>query len=117
MTDLDCLVNRKTNKAAATANAHRGDGVLAVLRKNLSSFRKEYKVKRLGVFGSYVRREQKRGSDLDILIDFYEKPSLLRFIALEDYLSRLTGKKVDLVMRSALKPTIGKHILAEVIYA
>jgi predicted nucleotidyltransferase len=70
----------------------------------------------LGIFGSYVRREQKKKSDVDILIDFENSISLLSFVALEYHLSDVLGKKVDLVMKSALKPRIGKQILREVIY-
>jgi len=49
------------------------------------------------------------------LVTFYETPSLLRFIALENYLSDLLGIQVDLVMREALRPHIGQRILDEVI--
>ena len=77
--------------------------------------RERYRVRTLGVFGSYARGEQRRQSDLDLLVDFDEPPSLLGFIALENYLSDLLGVKVDLVMRDALKPHIGRHILDEVL--
>ena len=68
------------------------------------------------VFGSYVRGEQKKTSDLDILVDFYGPISLFRFIELEDFLSQQLGVKVDLVMRDALKPRIKDSILNEAIY-
>jgi hypothetical protein len=77
---------------------------------------KKYKVKEFGIFGSYVRGEQNDASDVDILIDFEQAPSLLKFIELENYLSDTIGIKVDLVMKGVLKPKIGKNILAEVIY-
>jgi uncharacterized protein len=73
-----------------------------------------YKVHELGVFGSYVRPEQRDDSDLDILVTFSEAPSLLKYIELENYLSDVFGVKVDLIMKDALKPAIGKHILEEV---
>lgn len=75
-----------------------------------------FKVKTIGFFGSYVRGEQKKNSDLDVLVDFYEPPSLFGFIELEDFLSRKLGVKVDLVMRDALKPRIKESILNEAIY-
>jgi predicted nucleotidyltransferase len=75
----------------------------------------KYKVKEIGIFGSYVRGEQKLKSDLDLLVDFTESISLLGFVHLENELSVLLGIKVDLVMKSALKPRIGKHILEEVV--
>lgn len=70
----------------------------------------------LGVFGSYVRREQNPESDIDILVTFKKTPGLLKFIELENHLSDLLGVKVDLVMKNVLKPAIGKHILNEVVY-
>ena len=74
-----------------------------------------YSVETLEVFGSYVRSEQKKDSDLDILVTFKEVPSLLTFLAIENYLSDLLGVKVDLVMKDALKPKIGGEILREAI--
>jgi len=76
----------------------------------------KFKVKSIGLFGSYVRGEQKDTSDLDILVDFYEPISLFRFVGLEDFLSQQLGVKVDLVMRDALKPRIKDSILNEAIY-
>ena len=90
--------------------------IIMKLGKDKQNLRKKYGVKKVGVFGSYVRDEQKRKSDLDILIDFKEPVSLFEFLALERHLSELTDKKVDLVMKSALKPRIGRHITREVVY-
>lgn len=80
--------------------------------------REKFKVKRIGVFGSYLRGEEKRGSDVDILVEFEETATigLLGFINLESYLSKVLGIKVDLVEKAALKPRIGKHILEEVVH-
>jgi len=85
------------------------------LKQHLPILAERYKVKYLGVFGSYIRNEQKRTSDLDLLVEFYETPSLFQYIRFERYLSELLGVKVDLVMKDALKPAIGKHILKEVV--
>jgi predicted nucleotidyltransferase len=52
-----------------------------------------YKVKEIGIFGSYIRGEQQEISDLDILVDFKEVIGLFKFIALERYLSELLGSK------------------------
>ena len=76
-----------------------------------------YKVKALGIFGSYLRGEADEESDIDLLVDLEEGEvplTLLGFIALENRLSDLLGAKVDLVERSALKPAIGRRILEEV---
>ena len=85
------------------------------LERQLSLIAERYQVQSLGIFGSYVRQEQRSDSDLDVLVAFSETPSLLKFIALENYLSDLLGVKVDLVMQDALKPNIRPHILCEVI--
>ncbi len=76
----------------------------------------KYKVKEIGIFGSYVKNKQKKRSDLDILVDFSETPTLFEFIELENFLTKSLGVKVDLVSKGALKPYIGKIILKEVIY-
>jgi predicted nucleotidyltransferase len=87
------------------------------LKKHKEELRENFKVKEIGVFGSYVRGEQKkRGSDIDILVDFEEPIGLFKFMDLEEYLSNLLGTKVDLISKKALKPRIGKYILKEVIY-
>jgi uncharacterized protein len=87
--------------------------ILEILRQQLPMLTERYSVERLEIFGSYVRSEQK--SDLDILVTFKEVPSLLTFIAIENYLSDLLGVKVDLVMKDSLKPKIGGQILCEAI--
>lgn len=79
------------------------------------SLKERFKVKSIGIFGSYVKGEEKEESDLDILVEFEEPISLLKFVSLENYLSDSLGVKVDLVMKRALKPRIGRHILEEVV--
>ena len=96
-------------------NNHRVDTYIAILRKHLPEIRKRYGVRSLGIFGSFVRGEQRTRSDLDVLVEFDCAPTLFGFIDLGDYLTDLLGVKVDLVMKSALKPTIGSFILAEVV--
>ncbi len=86
-----------------------------ILRRHLPELHERYSVKSLGVFGSYVRGEQKARSDLDLLVEFDQAPSLFRYVELEQYLGELVGIKVDLVMKKTLKPYIGRHILAEVV--
>ena len=86
-----------------------------ILRKHLPELRERYSVKTLGVFGSYVRGEQKKRSDLDVLVEFVETPTLLEFVHLKRHLGDLVGIPVDLVLKKTLKPNIGRHILAEVV--
>jgi hypothetical protein len=84
-----------------------------LLRDNLADLRREYRVDSLWLFGSYVRGEQHKRSDLDILVEFEEVPTLPEFISLERKLREVTGIKVDLVSICALKGEIGVRILRE----
>ena len=72
-------------------------------------------MKDIGIFGSYVRNEQKKRSDLDILVDFYELPDLFQLIDLEDYLKKLLKKKVDLIRKGAIRAELKEIILNEVV--
>jgi predicted nucleotidyltransferase len=89
--------------------------ILEILRQQIPMLAERYSVEKLEIFGSYVRAEQKQDSDLDILVTFKEVPSLLTFIAIENYLSDLLGIKVDLVIKDSLKPKLGQQILREAI--
>lgn len=90
--------------------------LLRQLRLLLPDLRARYGVRSLGVFGSYVRGEQGPGSDLDLLVEFDDRPlSLFDFVRLENEVSDALNLKVDLVEKRALKPYIGQHILAEVV--
>lgn len=91
------------------------EAMVATLRAHLPDLEQRYLVTYLGVFGSYVRGAQRRRSDVDILVEFRQAPTLFTFIDLQDELSALLGMKVDLVMKSALRPTIGKRVLEEVV--
>lgn len=86
-----------------------------ILKKHKSVIEKRFKVKEIGIFGSYVRGEQKNISDIDILVEFYEPVGFFAFLDLEEYLTGLFNTKVDLVSKKALKPRIGKYILQEMI--
>jgi len=85
-----------------------------ILREQKPILRKKFKVRTIGIFGSYLRGKETHKSDVDLLVEFWEPVSLLEFIRTENYLSEIIGIKVDLVMKDALKPRIGEHILREV---
>jgi len=86
------------------------------LRQHKETLRRRFKVRDIGVFGSCVRGEQTRGSDIDILVEFDQPVGLFEFMELEEYLATLLDAKIDLVSKKALKPRIGKRILEEVVY-
>ena len=89
---------------------------ILILNDNLELLRKKYNVANIGIFGSYARGDQKRNSDIDILVEFAKPVGFFKFVDLEDYLSKILGREVDLATKSSLKSAIKKDILKEVIY-
>ena len=87
-----------------------------ILAEHKEELQKKYKVNEIGIFGSYVRDEQTKKSDVDILVTFYETIDLFMFVELEDYLSDILGVKVDLVMKEGIKPRLKEKILSEAVY-
>ena len=87
-----------------------------LLAEHKNELIEKYGITEIGVFGSYLREEQKETSDVDILVEFKRPVGMLMFINLKNYLSDLFGVNVDLVTKKALKPRIGQRILSEVIY-
>ncbi|MGA3061392.1 MAG: nucleotidyltransferase family protein [Candidatus Bathyarchaeia archaeon] len=79
---------------------------------------KEFQVETIGVFGSYCRGEQTKKSDIDILVEFAQEAhiGLFKYVDLELFLSEQLGGKVDLVIKSGLKPSLKDQILNEVVY-
>ena len=93
------------------------EDILALLKEELPNLRKEYGVDTLAVFGSYVRDEQKEGSDIDILVEFVETVDFIEFMRLEFHLTDILGRKVDLVTPDALRPIMRDDILESAVYA
>jgi predicted nucleotidyltransferase len=89
--------------------------IIRILRERLPELKAEYHIIYLGLFGSFVRGEQTKRSDVDLLVEFGESMDLFKYIELEHRLSKIVGRKVDLVMKDVLKPVIGIFILREVI--
>ena len=73
------------------------------IKNIILSHLKEFNPIKVGIFGSFARGDNKKGSDIDILVEFKESPSLLTLIKLENDLSEILGVKVDLVTTGALK--------------
>ena len=89
--------------------------IIDLLRLNMPLLSHSYNVQTMGIFGSYARGESNAASDLDILVEFSQTPTLFEFVRLQRTLSEMVGAEVDLVMKSGLKPVLGKQILAEVV--
>jgi len=87
------------------------------IKKNKSEISKRFHVKEIGLFGSYVRNEQTKRSDLDILVDF-AKPIGWDVVDLQEYMQELLGVKVDLVLKKGIvrNKRLWKLIKDEVVY-
>lgn len=86
------------------------------INSELPMLRKRYHLKRIGLFGSVVKGKEKAESDIDILVELSSPIGFFDFVRLENSLSEMLGKKVDLVSNKALKKQIREEILEEVEY-
>jgi predicted nucleotidyltransferase len=91
--------------------------IVQLLQAEKPYLAEQFGVTIVGVFGSYVRHEQRPGSDLDILVELERPPriSLIGLVELEHYLSDLLGVEVDIAIKENLRRRIGKRILSEVV--
>jgi len=89
--------------------------VIETLKKHEREIKERYGVRRIGVFGSYVRGEQKEASDIDILVEF-DEPTFDNFMNLSFYLEGLFGKKVDLITTRGMSPYISPVVEKEVVW-
>lgn len=89
---------------------------IRILQKQLPDLAAQYHFKSLGVFGSYVRGEEKPRSDLDVLVEFLPAHTLHDKLALKEFLSNLLGVQVDVVSQEGLPFFIGKRVLREVVW-
>ncbi|MFH1767851.1 MAG: nucleotidyltransferase family protein [Candidatus Omnitrophota bacterium] len=90
--------------------------IIETISSNISYLKKAYNVKKIGIFGSTVNGEYGKASDVGILVEFDRPIGFFKFIELEDYLSKILGRKVDLVTKNALKPLIKKELLKETVF-
>lgn len=90
--------------------------IIEILTSKIDFLKAEYSVSSIALFGSFSREEDQKESDVDILVEFSKIPGLINFFSLQDHLSSLLGRKVDLVTSSALNPVIKDEILEEAIY-
>lgn len=90
------------------------------IKKIINEYRlvleEKFKVKTIGIFGSYVRDEQKEKSDIDIIVEFKEPVSILHIVSLENYLSDILGIKADVVPKRNIRKELENNILKETIF-
>ena len=87
------------------------------LADHRAQMRKTFHVKKIGIFGSFVRNKQTRRSDVDILVEFEKgHKDFFNYMRLKYYLEASLGRKVDLVIKEAVKPRLKERIFNEVVY-
>lgn len=89
--------------------------VKTIIEQHRGELRRVHRIKAIAVFGSYVRGEQKRGSDLDLLSEFEGSVSLLDLIGAEQYLSKILKVKVDLIPKEDVRPELKAAILNQAV--
>ena len=91
--------------------------ILGELSRNLTTWKEQYGVKRIALFGSYARGEQNDSSDIDVLVEFMKDAVTFdNYMDLKFDLEDLFQKKVDLVLFEDIKPALKPMILRGSIY-
>ena len=86
-----------------------------ILASSKPELRKRYKVRELSIFGSYSRGEQKKTSDVDVLVRFSPNASLFDFVGLGNYLEERLKMKVDVVSERGIRPELKNSITKGVV--
>jgi predicted nucleotidyltransferase len=92
-----------------------GADLLAKLRELKHEIVTLYKVREIGLFGSFVREEQDAQSDIDLLVEFDEEADLFDLVGLALFLEEKLQRKVDVVPKGALRTEIRDSVLREVV--
>jgi uncharacterized protein len=92
--------------------------IVEIITRDRKVLSERFHITEIGLFGSYLRNEQDKNSDVDVLIDYDRKKkfSLYDLIDLKEYLTKKIGINVDVALKRTLKPVIGYYILKEVEY-
>ena len=91
--------------------------IKVILQEHKNYLVEKFGVMEIAIFGSYARGEQREDSDVDLIVDFKEGwKTFDNYMNLKFYLEELFGKKVDLVIKSAINPRIKPFIIEEAIY-
>ena len=90
--------------------------ILNTLKRLKEDLNTDFRVKTIGLFGSYVKNEQKNTSDIDFLVEFEEDADLFHLVGLSRYLEDVFKSNVDVISKPAIKEELKQRILEEVIY-
>jgi|SRR3989344_3352847 len=89
--------------------------IQSLLVSSKAELRKKYNVNELGIFGSYARGQQKKSSDVDILVRFNPNATLFDFVGLGNYLEEKLKIKVDVVSENGIRPELRSNIIKGVL--
>ena len=90
--------------------------IIEIFQELKDEIKKRYKAEIMGVFCSYVRGDQREGSDVDILVRFFEKATLFDFVGLSDFLEGKLKIKTDIIPIDTVREEIKEEVLKEAIY-
>jgi len=89
---------------------------IEILRNHGQEIKRRFAVRRIGLFGSFVRGEETRESDIDILVEF-EDPTFRNFMNLAFFLEDIFGRRVDLLTPEGISHRIRPYVEKEVVWA
>lgn len=89
--------------------------ILKTLESLKPEVRRKYKAELKGIFGSYSRGEEKKNSDLDVLVEFLDGATLFDLAGLGNFLEKKLGCKVDVVSQRALREEIKPYVYEDLI--
>lgn len=89
---------------------------LHLLSERMPEIRQRFGVRELAIFGSVARNEARPGSDLDVLVEFADRPNFDNYMGLKLYLEELCGTGVDLAIPSDLRPAVRPRIEREALH-
>jgi len=92
------------------------ENIIKILEEVAEEARQKYRARIKGIFGSFVKGEEQKTSDIDILVEFEEKADLIDFVGLSIFLEEKIGVKVDIVPYDTIRAEIKENILKEAIY-
>ncbi|MCL4550155.1 MAG: nucleotidyltransferase family protein [Bacteroidetes bacterium] len=91
----------------------RREEILDILRREIPFISQNYRVKRVGVFGSFAKNSANDQSDIDIVVEF-EKPIGLKFVSLAEYLEKKLNRKIDLLTKEGINSIRNDEIAADI---
>ncbi len=91
--------------------------IIGMLRSDKQLLKSRFKVKKIGVFGSFASGKETGKSDIDILVDFSSSANYFDLVELGDYLEKKCKRKIDIVTSTSIHPMLKKKILSDAVIA